>query len=369
MATTIITQPASIKGAFSSMLYQAYDTSYAQAGFYYQYKIYVWSGIGTLPATPIATIQRLPDVYAGNRSFIDISKIATQYILDEYFTIGTAVPTIGNGAVYCAVTVQGIWNAGTSTLIQSNIILATKGYEYTLDGFNSTTTKRVLTDRTTIYMTMDTAYDYLWYDAARIGSITIGASVFLPSAFSSSANSIQGLELRTAITTAGLWGTNCNIVIAYTGGSITIPVEFDCVNKYGCTTLFFKNRYGVVESLSMNALTKVNLTTSKEEYYKGVYAQANMADAWSYGVKIKTLYNIQGTYKQLANTNWITENYVEIIQQIMLSSLCSVIYDGKLYACQIIDTAIDKKTYRNDKLIMYTINFEYAQPLINSIVR
>lgn len=374
MSISIISQPTSIKGAYSSMIYQASDVANVGLdGFYFEYKIYVWSGTSTIPATPIATIQRLPDVFADNRSFIDISKIASQYIADEWFTIGASSPNISTGSVYCAVKIQGFWYvAGVLTSdaqVSSNVILATKGYEYTLQGFNQATSKRILTDRSIVYLTDETTYDYLWYDATKITSITIGATTITPVAVTNSSTYIQSIELKAKLTLAGLWGTNCNVVFNYSGGSETVSIVFLCVNKYGCNTVFYKNKYGVIESLSMNALSKVSLTTSNENYYKGVFAQSNMADAWNYGVRIKSLYNVQGNYKQLANTNWIDESYVEIIQQIMLSTICYTTYNGVLYACQITDTAIEKKTYRNDKLIMYTLNFEFAQPLINSIVR
>ena len=374
MAITIIRQPTGIKGALSSMIYQAQDTAnVGNDGFYFEYKIYVWSGTTTIPATPIATIQRLPDVYANNRSFIDISKIVTQYITDEWFTLGAANPSISTGSVYCAVKIQGFWYVGTTLTndaqVTSNVILATKGYEYTLQGFNQSTSKRILTDRSTVYLTEDTYADYLWYDATKITTITIGATTITPTAVTNSSTYIQSIELKAKLTTAGLWGTNCNIVFNYSGGSETIPVVFNCVNKYGTTSLFYKNKYGVIESLSMNALSKVSLTTSNESFYKGVYAQADMSEAWNYGVRSKSLYNVQGIYKQLANTNWIDEAYVEIIQQILLSTICYTVYNSTVYACQILDNALDKKTYRNDKLIMYTLNFEFAQPLINSIVR
>lgn len=369
MATSIIVQPSSIKGALASMLYQAYDTSVGNLGFYYQYKVYVWSGTTTIPATPIATFQRLADVYAGNRSFIDVSKIVTQYISDNFLTIGASTSTIGSGAVYVAVKVQGIWDAGSSAEVTSNVILATKGYEYTLEGFNQATTKRVLTDRTTVYLTTETQWDYLWYDATKITSIVCGTSTITPTAVTTSSNYIQAVELKQLITAGGTWGVDINIVFNYSTGSETISVKFDCPNKYGTTSILFKNRYGVLEGYSFNAVSKVAMTTTKEDYYKAIYAQSNMAEAWSYGVGIKTPYNIQGIYKQLANTNWIPEAYVDYFQQLMLSSAVYIYYNAKTYACQITDSAMDKKTAKNDKLIMYTFNFEYAQPLINSIVR
>lgn len=369
MAISLTVQPTSIKGALSSMLYQAYDTDYAQPNFVYQYRIYVWSGTTTIPASPIAEINRLPDTYAGNRSWIDISKIVTQYISDNFLTIGASTSTIGSGAVYCAVKVNGFWGGGSSAPVTSNVILATKGYEYTLEGFNQATTKRVLTDRTTVYLTTETQYDYIWYDATKITSIVCGTSTITPTAVTNSSTYIQAVELKQLITAGGTWGSDINIVFNYSTGSETISVKFDCPNKYGTTTILFKNRYGVIEGYSFNAVSKVAMTTTKEEYYKGIYAQTNMAEAWTYGVGIKTPYNIQGVYKQLANTNWIPEAYVDYFQQLMLSSAVYVYYNAKTYACQIVDSAFDKKTAKNDKLIMYTFNFEYAEPLINSIVR
>ena len=66
MSFTFTQQPASIVGANSPIIYQAFEsTNYANAGFRYEFKVYVWSGTTSIPATPIVTINRLPDQYGG----------------------------------------------------------------------------------------------------------------------------------------------------------------------------------------------------------------------------------------------------------------------------------------------------------------
>jgi len=370
MALSFNVQPTSIKGALSSMIYQAYDTDYANAGFYYEFSVYVWNGTTSLPATPKYVIQRFPDVYGSYRAWIDVSKLVTQYIDDISLVVGTALPTILGSAVYVAVKAQGKWTSGSGTAVTSNVILATKGYEYTLDGFNQSATTWVLSDRTTVWMTTETQYDYLWYDASKVTSISLNGSIPVSVSVSTNSNSyIKGIELKQLLTANSLWGVDTTLAFTSSTGTKTVSIKFDCVNKYGCVTMLFKNRYGVYEGLSMNGVSKVNVQTSKEQYQKAVYDSATLNTQWSYGVSTKNLYNIQGVSRQVVNTNWIDESYVDYVQQILLSSQCFVYFDGKLIGCQIIDSAMEKKRKTNDKLISYTLVVEYAQPLINSIVR
>jgi len=141
-------QPSTIKGVLSPAIYQVYDSNFALAGFYYEFKIYAWQGTTTIPATPVATITKLPDVYGGYRAWIDVSKIVSQYISENNLIVGTATPTIGTGACYLAVKARAVWTASASSTITSSTIVCTKGYEYTAEGFNACTTQRVLTNRT-----------------------------------------------------------------------------------------------------------------------------------------------------------------------------------------------------------------------------
>jgi hypothetical protein len=69
----------------------------------------------------------------------------------------------------------------------------------------------------------------LWYDATVITSITCGSATVTPNTVTdSSANTIQGIEIKQLMTAGGVWGTNANITFVKAGDDIVMPVEF-CV--------------------------------------------------------------------------------------------------------------------------------------------
>jgi hypothetical protein len=120
-------QPSGIVGANSPMIYQFYDALYASTDFYYKVDVFVWTGTNTIPVTPVATIERVPDTFASGRAFVDIHKIAQQYLTADFFTASTYQVNINGGAVWAAVKVQGIYDGGSTAIITSNVVLATWG--------------------------------------------------------------------------------------------------------------------------------------------------------------------------------------------------------------------------------------------------
>jgi hypothetical protein len=81
-------------------------------------------------------------------------------------------------------------------------------------------------------------------------------------------------------------------------------------------------------------------------------------------------FNINGNGSMKVNTGWITEDYFELIQDVMLSD--TIIQEDTglgYYRPLIIKTStMQKKTYITDKNINYTLEFDFANKLINNIV-
>ena len=370
MSFTFTEQPDAIVGANSPIIYQAYDsTNYSNAGFYYQFKVYVWSGTTTIPATPVVTINRLPDQYGGGRVWIDIHKIVTQYITTEFLINGTYKPNIGSGAKRVAVKCQGIWTGGSSSTITSSLSLATKGYAYTAEGFNQGFTKAVFTDKTALYLTTYTPTAYIWYDATVITSITVGSTTVTPNTVTTSDQAIQGIDIKQLLTIAGLYGTNCNVTFVKAGDDVVLPVVFDCQNKYGQQDVLFLNRYGVYDSYLFNGVSRMTYNVTSEQYAQPIFKQADLAQSWSYGVQITTPYLQNSTEVMTVNTDWIPETDVPIVEQIFYSTNVLIESGSDVLSARVIDTAFEFKKRTNEKLIQYTIQLEYNQPKINKIVR
>ena len=370
MSFTFTEQPDAIVGANSPIIYQAYDsTNYTNAGYMYQFKVYVWSGTTTLPAIPVVTINRLPDQYGGGRAWIDVHKIVGQYITSEFLVNATYKPNIGSGAKRVAVTCQGIWTAGSSSTITSSVSLATKGYSYTAEGFNAGLNKVVFTDKTALYLTTYTPTAYLWYDATIVTSIVVGSTTVTPNTVTSSDQAIQGIEVKQLFTIAGLYGTNANITFVKPGDDIVIPVIFDCQNKYGQQDVLFLNRYGVYDSYLFNGVSRMTYAITSEQYAQPIFKQANLAQSWTYGVQITTPYLTNSKEVMTVNTDWIPEADVAIVEQIFYSTNVLILNNSEVLSTRVIDTAFEYKKRTNEKLIQYTIQLEYNQPKINKIVR
>lgn len=363
-------QPSSIVGANSPLIYQAYDGNYAVSGFYYLFNVYVWSGTTTLPATPVATINRLPDQFGGGRGWIDVHKIVTQYIKRDYFLTGTYKPNIGEGAMRVVVTCQGFYPSTSTAKITSNTILATQGYTYTQDGFNvGYGAKYVYTDKSQVTLTSQTPQAYLWYDASVITSITCGSTTVTPNAITTSSQLIQGIEIKQLMTAGGVWGMNANITFVKAGDDVVMPVVFDCQNKYGQQDALYLNKYGVYDSYLFNALSRDNYGIQKETYSQPIFKQANLGQDWSYGVGITTSYLVNSKLTMMVNTDWIGTADVDAIEQVFYSNNILMLDGNIVLAVRVVDTAMEKKKRINENLIQYTIQFEYSQPKINKIVR
>jgi hypothetical protein len=363
-------QPSSIVGANSPLIYQAFDSNYAVSGFYYLFNVYVWSGTATLPATPVATINRLPDQFGGGRGWIDVHKIVTQYIKRDYFLTGTYKPNIGEGAMRVVVTCQGFYSSTSTAQITSNTILATQGYTYTQDGFNvGYGAKYVYTDKSQVTLTSQTPQAYLWYDASVITSITCGSATVTPNTITTSSQLIQGIEIKQLMTAGGVWGTNANITFVKTGDDVVMPVVFDCQNKYGQQDALYLNKYGVYDSYLFNALSRDNYGIEKETYSQPIFKQASLGQDWSYGVGITTSYLVNSKLTMMVNTDWIGEADIDAIEQVFYSNNILMLDGNIVLAARVVDTAMEKKKQINENLIQYTIQFEYSQPKINKIVR
>jgi hypothetical protein len=357
-------QPSGRVGALSSMIYQAYDSLYASAGFYYEFKVFAWSGTTTIPANPNATIQKFPDQFGSGRAWIDVHKIVQQQLTSDFFTDGTYKPNIGGGACYVAVKVQGKYTAGSTSVVTSNTVLATMGYVYTSEGFNASLTGPVFTDKETFYITEGAESYYIWYDADVITGITIGATTITPNTVSTSSTKIQGVDLIQLLSAASVSG-NTNVTFTTASTSYVFPIVRNCLNRYGNVTAHFLNKWGVYDSYCFNAVSKKTQNVSSEIYEKPIYRQTDLSQAWDYGVQVMTPFNVNAKTQLTINTNWIPENDNQVIQQMFLSS--SIIVDD--FSARVTDSAFAEKKRVNDKLIDYTIQLEFNQPLINKIVR
>ena len=365
-------QPTEIAAANSPIMYQFYDGNYGQPKFYYEVKIYAWQGTNTIPGTPVATIERYPDQYGNGRGWIDAHKIAEQYINSDSFDASTAQPTIGGGAAWVAVKVQGKYEDGsgnplTTTQITSNVVLATAGFTYTSEGFNANLSGPVLTTKSKFEIPLGVSSYYVWYEADDVTGITIGSTTYTPATVTQSSNKVQGVDLIDLYETEGATG-DTTVTFTTSGDDVVYTIQRPCENRYGHILIHFINKFGVYDSYVFNALHKTQVEFTGESYEKPQYAQEDLTRAWTYGVQQTTPFLKQSKEKYTLNTNWIPEGDNDVMQEMFMSDNI-LIDDDYLKSARVTSTSFQRKTRTNDKLIQYTIELEVNHGLVNKIVR
>jgi len=365
-------QPSGIVGANSPLIYQFYDSNFSSNDFYYKVQIFVWSGTNTIPANPVATIERLPDIFASGRAFVDAHKIVQQYLTNDFFTASTYQPTISGGAVWCAVKVQGFYTTGSSSnqtsLITSNIVLCTNGYTYMAAGFNaSLVTTGLFTSKTKFIIPLNTPKYYVWFDASVVTGLTIGSTTVSSLTVTGSTNRIQAVDLVQLYQNASATG-DVTLTVNRSAGNLTFKIERPCENRYGLIPLHFLNRWGVYDTYVFNALHRTQIDVTRETYEKAMYSQTSMSARWGFGYQINTPYLVNGKEKYTLNSNFIPEDDNDSVQQMLLSDNI-LLQDGAIKSASITDSSLGFKTRVNDKLIDYTLNVEVNSPIINKVVR
>ena len=127
----------------------------------------------------------------------------------------------------------------------------------------------------------------------------------------------------------------------------------------------FLNRYGIKEEMWFFKRSDRNMSVNKE-LFRGNSIASYIADD---DVKTMSNFNVNGYEKITLNSGFVEEEMNEAFKQLLLSEEVTL-YDfkeNKTYNVNIGTSDLQFKTHVNDKLINYTIEFEFAHEVINNV--
>jgi hypothetical protein len=170
----------------------------------------------------------------------------------------------------------------------------------------------------------------------------------------------------------------------FTGGTVTITdgvglslsetitlEELDC-SKYTAYRVIFYNRYGALQDIIFDRKSVKNLETSSDEFKRST-VNFNLA-SFSYDTykAQKQRIDIQGTESLVLNTSFLDEGISDPIQELLMSQQIWVDEgientQSSIHPVIIRSSSVEKKTSVNNKLVSYTIEFEYANDKIQNI--
>ena len=332
--------------------------------------LFIWNGTGSAPASPTYTLSKLIPASNNVKTYYNISPYIREYISwNTRQQIYNSFPAT-NTSQWCNVKIQKFrLSGGLYYQVGTDITLkAFDGFGYYEEGYNPSLTNDILHDEGTFYY----YYNGLspnTFPAQRSGHIMVQTATSYKSKYTNLATAAtftQNLTNNSLIDVPRVYqnyyaaGNKLEILnnldaVIWTG--YFKPFELcrytavlcDFVNKYGCwqRTWFFaaSNDTFSVEN------TEYNLMQSTFPNYSTLEGQ-------------RKVFNTTGKKSIKVNTDWVTEDYNDLLKQLMASE--RILINSLPAKINTKSTELFKNI--NQKMINYQLEFDFAFNAINNVI-
>lgn len=361
--------------------------------------IYMWSGLEASPVTPakyvISKETNVPSVGNPYAAF-EISELIRDYLYTEYYNETDTVDALWIKVDYSITLSSG------GPITNSDTFLAIDGYGYFEEGMNPRTsidptddsyTPMLLQDNLNVYFVkgeiitfpvfsetsplVDFTFtggggvspewqvvDFYWGTYAQVWNA--GTTDIQITDNTDSADKIHYIAITN---TQGIETGDTAVITATTGPtpfqSQTVTFIELCEPKYTPIKMMFYNKYGAIQELWASKKSEVALSTSSENFKSNtVDLVAQSYSTYKHG---KKRFDVNGQETITVSTDYLDESVNDPMKQMLLSEQIWIDQSGTVIPMVIKTSSFVEKTSVNDKLISYTITFEYAFNKVQNI--
>jgi len=355
-------------------------------------ELYIYTGVFTTdkPATPQYTLSKEP-LENESYSVFEIGELVRDYLeLDfnqEYtedlyreriaadggtFEGSTCLSSVlesldddyRSGTIWVEADVVSYDSVGSIVNSEYYDFIGFDGYSYFTDGANSELSRTLLQSNTDIYVLNGNRVQVPVF-TEEVTSVQFynGGVLQSTQTISSSVNS------NAQIKYAGTTSATDEIRVISSEGTEIINVYPTDECKYTPYKVTFVNKLGALQNIWFFKKSMESLNTESKQYKANVFDRSIL----SYDVQTHQYrqFHKKGKERITMNTGYISEDYNEVIKQMMLSEqvwITKTIGSETTVIPTIPKTeSLTYKTRVNDKLINYTVDFENAFDEINNI--
>ena len=378
------TQPNDIAFARSPILFGVYSADYTITGFRYTCEVYIWQGlIGDKPATATYSLEKYPT--PNGAATFNVQSLVKDYFISPQYTHSSYSDTQD---MYCWISVDLAYTSDAFTFTPAEVvdpIVIFNGYNKYLDGVNFTTNNLgngvnglLMTDRPLVmdipsdtsmhlYMIPDSTENIIgWRINVNNGAEFLNGATIAGFTKEVAAVPVGSLEVTALASVTpirwSVYGVDDSDAI------VTKVYTFNLVEpcRFGFRNLQFMNRYGVWDNLIIYGTQIEKLDVERKEIFNSpleVSTAAVMTTNDPYGQFHMS--GISGRESLTVNTGWISEDYNEVLKQLMLTEH---LFDPDTSQPFTIDTkSLTVKTALNNGLSFYTFDLKQAHTAINSV--
>ncbi|MFZ2432486.1 MAG: hypothetical protein WAW57_15210 [Lutibacter sp.] len=325
--------------------------------------MYLYTGDRNLDKPVLPTYQFTKKVIqAGQTNIsIEISKMLNDMVKADYYDIATsgANTTSTSETVWCYLDAKILLGVTEIYRVQQQL-LAVDGFGYHTELFNPVIQTNVLSTINEHIIYNDSKYP-LYFKTKNLTAININGTN-IPFTFNTDFSN-QMIGYVNASNYANL----SKIFIAdftYTGGVERhyFTAKSEC--KYQLINCIFKNKNGFWQTIAFNKLSKKSIDIESSDYMPviSVFGEYSLK---SHG---KRTTNVNAKEKISVNTDFLPESQNQLFTELMLSEFIYLEEAGQILPVTLNKKSFEKKTKINNKLIQYTMDFEYAFNLMNQVI-
>jgi hypothetical protein len=331
-------------------------------------ELFLWNGTGSAPASPQYTLSKLIPATNNLVTEYNVSPYIREYIKWTVRQTPYNSFSASQTTQYANVRIKRYKLAsGTYTLLDTTDYKGYDGFGYYEQGYNPSLNYDILHDEGTFYYLYDGRSPNVFTNR-RAGFIMVKTATSYKAKYT---NLVSGATFTQTLTNNVLidvlrvypsyYSSGNTLEILDSGDAViwtgTFKPQSNC--KYDAVLCDFVNKYGCWQRTWFYAASNDTLTVESTEYNL-------MQTATNYNViqGQRQVFNNNGKKSIKVNTDWVNESYNELLRQIMLSE--KIIINN--YPAKLNSKSTELFKNINTKMINYSLEFEFAFDVINSVV-
>ena len=162
-------------------------------------------------------------------------------------------------------------------------------------------------------------------------------------------------------------GTETVVITTETNETITLNVTYieECKNTPYKVT--FLNKFGSLQDIWFFGRRRESANITREQYKINTIQSTATSKFYPTYSPTNRVHNLESEKSIVLNTGFVCEEYNEVVQQMMQSEYVWIHEDNKVYPVTPSDNTIDYKNERYEKLLNFTVRFDYAFSELNSV--
>ena len=326
----------------------------------FRLELFIFTGlIGAKPATATYTLTK-DTINSETALTFEISEL-----IKDYFT-NTFDGTYSSDTFHVIADVTGITAAGANiSPLVSTTYLSFEGYTEYLDGANYYNSNQVILITASCMQMVLGTKTKIPVNAEQATSVAFknGGSTIETIAVTDSGNTNQKIQY---IETTGTSAID-SVVVTDSGASthtITVDQVEEC--KFGVYKITFVNKHGALEDLFFFKKSVESLNVSRGSFKANLLNR--VTKSYTTSEHQKQTFQVLANESISLNSGFVGECSNPSFEELLLSEYVWITSPSAVIApVTVKESSLTFKTSLNDRLINYTVNFDYAFDLINDV--